>query len=153
MADLFYFFFMFVMANLMLWLFLAIFFDTYTEVRAESHRGPSAWAELATVLSSANEWAPRFLPGTSKGCTCCGRARAAGRSGGAARDDATLAEVLHEATKGSLRSDSTISALSLVHALGLTEISAKRLIRDALLISQNYPGSAAGSGDANDGGE
>ena len=32
MADIFYFFFMFIMANLMLWLFLAIFIDTYTEV-------------------------------------------------------------------------------------------------------------------------
>lgn len=181
MSDIYYIIFMFMMANLMLWLFLAIFFDTYTEVRqrpapppfvctyiqcyhptrtrvahntslppspqvrAESHRGPSAVKELVEVLSSANEWAPRFVPHLLAICPACcgcrGRAGSGNRGtgrGATARDDATLAEVLYEATKGSLRLDARITQLSLVHALGLTESAAAKLIHDAAVASTRF---------------
>lgn len=148
MSDVFYIAFMFMMANLMLWLFLAIFFDTYTEVRAESHRGPSAAKELIEVLVSAGDWAPRFLPANGcGGCCCRGKAKGTGRAA-AARDDATLAEVLYEATKGSLRLDARITQLSLVHALGLTDAAAAKLIADAAAASTRFQ--AAGDPDHQD---
>jgi hypothetical protein len=137
MSDIFYICFMFGMTNLMLWLFLAIFFDAYTEVRAESHRGPSAIAELGHALAGAGSWAPRFFP-----AWCCGwggrRAAAAASRPSASREEATLAEVLYEATKGSLRLDARITQLSLQHALGLSEAAAGKLIADAAAAQNRF---------------
>jgi len=72
MARLFYASFMFLMTNLMLWMLLAIFLESYTEVRAESHvRGPSAFQELADVIRNGGLW---------EGC-CGGSGRGGGGSG------------------------------------------------------------------------
>ena len=52
MADLYFITFMIAITNLVLWMFLAILLENYTEVRFESHKGPSAMEEAAAFLAS-----------------------------------------------------------------------------------------------------
>ena len=52
LAGVFYVAFMVLITNLVLWMFLAILFETYTEVRYESHNTPSAFEEGAAFLST-----------------------------------------------------------------------------------------------------
>jgi hypothetical protein len=94
-ARAFYLSFMFMMTNLMLWMFLAILFESYTEVRADSHRkAPSAFKELALVVGGGGLDFGRACARTGAGgCAAlrcrgcggcgCGRRRRASGTGGA----------------------------------------------------------------------
>lgn len=82
MARLFYASFMFLMTNLMLWMLLAIFLESYTDVRAESHvRGPSAFRELAELVRNGG-LSVTFKPGAGSGAAMCQRLRPGGGVGG-----------------------------------------------------------------------
>lgn len=135
-AQAFYVTFMFLMTNLMLWMFFAIFFDAYTLVRNEANeRGPSAFSELAEVLLSGDivggggcgrgaccgDWAPRYC---SEPCGCCRRgdgdeATAAystsggyATSGGLSREDTSVYKGLMRSASGMPGGGSTASASS-----------------------------------------
>ena len=143
LAGVFYVAFMILITNLVLWMFLAIVFETYTEVRYESHNTPSAFEEgaafFATVPRDARAcWARRCGScGASCRARCCNSSRSAlpPRRGPLTIVDITATiswdDILRAVHKDDeLSRASMVTPQALARALGISRDAANLLISD-----------------------
>lgn len=109
------------MQNLVLWMFLAILLENYTEIRYESHKGPSAWEEavayVATLPQTISPWCKRRHLDASGGLVTL--------------HDLTWKEILLAVKEHpELRFCDIITAGPLSAGLHITEDDAERLINE-----------------------
>ena len=138
LAGVFYVAFMILITNLVLWMFLAIVFETYTEVRYESHNTPSAFEEgaafFATVPRDAQACWARRCGGCRARC-CSSRSALPPRRGPLTIVDIT-ATISWEDILIAVNADDELARASMVtpqalaRALGISRDAANLLISD-----------------------
>jgi hypothetical protein len=130
-TDLFFSAFMLLMTNLMLWLFLAVVFDTYSVVRTAAGSLPSLVEEALGFLQA--------LPAMVPACPGSGKGRGAGGEKGSCfrcccptrRSTIAWSDAIAACITGSLKAAETVRAQHLAIALGCDPPAAALLVADA----------------------
>jgi hypothetical protein len=100
-------------------MFLAVVLESYTVVRQASLLGPTAWAELWSLVLIAPAMAPRAV----KVALCCG-------SRHAFAERVSWSEVITAAQTGPLRGEQEISAAALSRCLSMPAADAVALVQE-----------------------
>ncbi len=133
MANVFYISMMLLLTNMVLWMFLAIVLESYTEVRARSHGAPSLLDDAASAWVALPR-AAALLHAAS--CGRCGE------------PSAGLADVI-DALRGRLRAEEEVTAVAL--AAGVPYLRAD-VAEELILDAAAWSASAEGGGGADEGG-
>ena len=145
MADLFFTLFMLIVTNLALWLFFAVVFDVYTDVRKQAWiRGESAFVQLAGVVYDLPKQLPSYVNprnwGSRGGYTFSAGGRPAPTH---AQRDATWGELSSALSVGPLAEAEFVSSAGLQATLGISEWAADEAIAEVHSSSAAPPPPAA----------